>query len=291
MNAKYIFEAESGTNSCNKCQSFNGREFSSFQDAPRLPLHPNCQCTLERVEEENKEEHFDIKESVSSRYANPKDTLTIKKRLVDMGLYKVPEYGLTEYPDTQMFESLQKLQEMNGIYPNGEVRPGDKTYQLLKEGESYSVQLVFDGQKLSWYENGELKKSWKAQSGRDEFQSGNQTHIKNKGPIPEGKWFVNQVEHQNFYKSDDIVENFFAGLVGKGAWPNLMSAWGTDRIWLKPATQTDTKDRTGLTIHGGWNYGSAGCIDLAQNMDDFIQNFKKYGKDIQLIVHYPKESW
>ena len=41
-----------------------------------------------------------------------------------------------------------------------------------------------------------------------------------------------------------------------------MPAWGVRRIWLEPDSKTNTYSRKGFTIHGGWNKGSAGCIDI-----------------------------
>ena len=57
------------------------------------------------------------------------------------------------------------------------------------------------------------------------------------------------------------------------------------------ATGTDNKDRTGLSIHGGKEYGSGGCIDLTDKMDDFTDKFKRYGQDMILNVKYDKDCW
>ena len=36
--------------------------------------------------------------------------------------------------------------------------------------------------------------------------------------------------------------------------------------------------------------GSDGCIDIPWQMDDFIDEFKRYSKDMIVKVQYPKSS-
>lgn len=76
--------------------------------------------------------------------------------------------------------------------------------------------------------------------------------------------------------------------LGGGKWRGGKDSWGNNRIWLEPAQGTDNKDRTGLSIHGGKEYGSGGCIDLTDKMDDFTDKFKKYGHDMILNVNMIK---
>lgn len=51
--------------------------------------------------------------------------------------------------------------------------------------------------------------------------------------------------------------------------------------------KTDAKGREKLSIHGGHDLGSAGCIDLVGGMDNFISYFESHEEDIELIVKYP----
>lgn len=46
-------------------------------------------------------------------------------------------------------------------------------------------------------------------------------------------------------------------------------AWGRYRFWLKPDVGTQTFGRDNFSIHGESTPGSAGCIDLTSEMDDF----------------------
>ncbi|OJT23973.1 hypothetical protein BO221_16965 [Archangium sp. Cb G35] len=74
--------------------------------------------------------------------------------------------------------------------------------------------------------------------------------------------------------------------MGRGGWPGGESSWGKHRIWLKPKSGTKTYGRSGFSIHGGDNPGSAGCIDLVGQMPNFVKMFRAYGKDMDLTVKY-----
>lgn len=43
-----------------------------------------------------------------------------------------------------------------------------------------------------------------------------------------------------------------------------------------------------MYIHGGAVPGSAGCIDLTGNMEDFYRDYLNYNGDLSLTVKYPK---
>ena len=77
-------------------------------------------------------------------------------------------------------------------------------------------------------------------------------------------------------------------LLGKywGQWSGGISSWGENRIWLEPETGTNTRDRSNFSIHGGSVPGSAGCIDLTNEIPDFIAWFIVYGEDLMLRVSY-----
>ena len=130
-------------------------------------------------------------------------------------------------------------------------------------------------------------------SGKPDYQCKEYDTVKNRGPIPEGKWLVRQSQHQNFYKDQSKFDQFKSehgfGIMGK--WRGRKDSWGNNRIWLEPARGTDNKDRTHLSIHGGKEYGSKGCIDLTDKMDEFTDKLKKYGHDMLLNVKYDKDFW
>jgi len=99
---------------------------------------------------------------------------------------------------------------------------------------------------------------------------------RNEGPIPAGRYWITPSE---------IWE---AGLIG---WLlGRTSGWGNFRISIHPYPTTDTFGRGGFFIHGGDEPGSAGCIDLTDKMDKFIQDLRAGVREsschIPLTVEY-----
>lgn len=68
----------------------------------------------------------------------------------------------------------------------------------------------------------------------------------------------------------------------RGAFYGGSYAWGTIRIPIQPKTitLTDSKGNTitrkNFFIHGGAEAGSAGCIDLWKNNNEFFRVFLEY---------------
>ncbi len=150
-----------------------------------------------------------------------------------------------------------------------------------KPGET----LTFNGKYLIWLgQQNDKKYEWRAISGKSGYQSGKHQKLADKGPIPEGTWLVKQNQSQAI--GDRAWYEVIAAELGRTAWPGGESAWGKHRIWLEPADDTNTHSRTGFSIHGGDDPGSAGCIDLTKNMQDFISKFIRYGHDMILKVKY-----
>ena len=149
------------------------------------------------------------------------------------------------------------------------------------------MYLIFNGRELSLHRNGEKIKSWPAMSGHPEYQCDNYQDVFNKGPLPEGEWLVKQSNIQN-YSNYSFIQKTIHSTIGN--WKGGSASWGKDRIWIESTNRTNTKNRNGFSIHGGKEFGSAGCIDLANSMDDFLNEFRSYGKDIIIKVKYPKNS-
>ena len=164
--------------------------------------------------------------------------------------------------------------------------------------QNNNAYLDFNGKELRWHQNNKVTNSWKAMSGQPDYQCKEFTNVPNKGPIPEGQWIVKQSNLQNFddLSLKDKAKSYIGSItklfgVPAGSWPGAQASWGNSRVWLEPAQETNTLGRTDLSIHGGWNYGSAGCIDLAPNMDDFKRMFQNHGNDMRLNVKYDKNCW
>lgn len=76
------------------------------------------------------------------------------------------------------------------------------------------------------------------------------------GPIPEGIYWINPSE------------------MWTNSWHKIAprASWGNHRITIHPFTTTETYGRGGFFIHGGDIPGSAGCIDLTDDMDRFTDD-------------------
>ncbi|MCA1440323.1 DUF2778 domain-containing protein [Ensifer sp. IC4062] len=149
------------------------------------------------------------------------------------------------------------------------------------------MMLHFDGHNLSATENGRNSGSWPAVSGRKGYQRPEYQADQGNGPIPEGKYSVGELQHISL--ADEILGAAnFVGLKA-GGWPGSRVAWGNTRAWLTPKSDIDPKNahRSGFSIHGGWLPGSAGCIDLTDQMDRFADYYDKTGQSADLVVAYP----
>ena len=116
-----------------------------------------------------------------------------------------------------------------------------------------------------------------------------------KGPIPEGKYILKK-DHFNHARDmqwwellahmEPTASTILGGLKWS-SWPGGRAAWGMHRIWVHPAAGNDLQGRRGFSIHGGTSPGSAGCIDLTDQMKSFMGHFLVYGQDLELTVKYP----
>jgi|GEM_PF-3669094 len=199
-------------------------------------------------------------------------------------------------------------------YPNGE----GKTIWRDSKDESYTdddcvewhnigEELLFFGSKnLIYYtqsenEDGSLVLEthvYSADSGKplkdDTFDySKERQAIVGRGPVPEGEYSIKPNEIQNWNDLNRSQQT--KALVGRGQWPGGTRSWGEHRVWVNPYEITVVNPatgervvRTGITIHGGEERGSAGCIDLCTDHKRFFQKLKKSNQlSIKLIVRYP----
>ncbi len=49
----YVWHSENGENTCDECKALDGKVFESSEEVPNRP-HPNCRCTVEILEGDNK---------------------------------------------------------------------------------------------------------------------------------------------------------------------------------------------------------------------------------------------
>ena len=139
------------------------------------------------------------------------------------------------------------------------------------------LTMSFDGQVLTLG-----AQSWTAVSGTRDSGAGFDYSVESqraadKGPIPEGAYWIDPGELV------DLRKKWFYSLFYE-------SGWGTHRITLHPYPQTKTYGRGGFFLHGGSTPGSIGCIDLTSQMEDLskaLSNVPK-GQVVRLLVAYPR---
>lgn len=76
------------------------------------------------------------------------------------------------------------------------------------------------------------------------------------------------INNIQYYKNLSELDKKIAPL-GRGKWPGGTDAWGYARVDLSPIS-VKIANRTGLTIHGGKESDSAGCVDLTSYELDFL---------------------
>ena len=131
------------------------------------------------------------------------------------------------------------------------------------------ASLLFDGSDLILFagsaSSGAITKSWTARSGQKtafKFEySGPHQLIPDFGPIPEGAYWIQPAQMEQV-----VVES---------------DSWGETRIIIHPRTFTKTFGRGGFFIHGGRQFGSAGCIDLADGMVDFTKAMELFSDPVR----------
>ena len=149
--------------------------------------------------------------------------------------------------------------------------------------------LQFDGTQLTLQENGQPMMSWPAVSGRPGTQGPEHQSYRDYGPLPQGNYQAKVSEMQRY--EDVGFADRAAGIAGYGPWPHGTPAWGNYRFWLTPKSDTKTLGRDNFSIHGGMFPGSAGCIDLTSEMDDFADLMQALGQDeVDVQVEYGWEG-
>lgn len=81
--------------------------------------------------------------------------------------------------------------------------------------------------------------------------------------------------------------NGITSIFGKktGGWPGGSYSWGPMRLWIPGSNY----GRSGFSIHGGLDKGSAGCIDCLRQVVPFLirlQNYSNGANNVPLIVDY-----
>lgn len=150
------------------------------------------------------------------------------------------------------------------------------------------ASLLFDGEKLFWLQSNN-NREWPAYSGRDEMWKNKRFSVEDQkkvglGPLPEGCYSVPRLEYQTL--QTDSLPYALWQWGGQGKFAGGQKSWGRERVWVHPEPGTESYGRKYFSIHGGYEPGSAGCIDLVGKIEEFMELFLEYGKDMRLEVRY-----
>ena len=63
---------------------------------------------------------------------DPEDILAAKTALLNLGLYELPDWGLSGVPDRALFEAIRSFQKSNGLQVDGVMKPGGESEVALK---------------------------------------------------------------------------------------------------------------------------------------------------------------
>lgn len=93
--AKYIYHSEKTKTTCNECSKHDGKIYYDIKDIPQLPIHPNCKCWIETVEDKTDKIECDCKDRMEVLKTNLLNTLenaanmqkSIKSELLECAIY------------------------------------------------------------------------------------------------------------------------------------------------------------------------------------------------------------
>ena len=180
----------------------------------------------------------------------------------------------------------------------------EEDFKELPKAIQRNSYLVFQGDRLKWMANGEVVKSWRATSGQLDLLPG-VDYIQalkrlvqgksNFGPTPEGIYRIPNAWQTGIKKTDpgliDKVKYIYLSikkmLGSEKAKIQLKNttkfkdkdsvmadiAWGDYRVHImktKNSILANKYKRRGFFLHGGGLEGSSGCIDLGDNLKNFV---------------------
>ena len=75
---------------------------------------------------------FRLKNTIGRTYSvDPDDVLNTKLALVDLGHMRIPDYGLTPYPDNRLFDGIRSYQRRNNLRDDSVMEPDGPTLHRL----------------------------------------------------------------------------------------------------------------------------------------------------------------
>ena len=262
MNRKIRYIAEKGEKTCNACQINDGRVFDiDDPDLPQLPKHPNCRCKYVL--------HNTCGKDVSQYVEQYRICQMLRK------IHGFPE-GTAKNLSEQIIRARnanKKIREQKlFLLFNGRYLMSSDGKLILDavSGKPVSEHIIINQAKVSGIVSETVKRKFDYSFARQ--------GEKNIGGIPEGLYYIEAKEKRS------AVTSPWSHIIKSAGWGNY--SWS-----LHPDKDTNTRKRGGFFIHGGSNFGSAGCIDL-QKKDSAFQKYFSSIKlpSIYVYVNYDKRT-
>ncbi len=160
----------------------------------------------------------------------------------------------------------------------------DKDGNKVMEMQQGIVELLtFNGYELSWLQADGGKRSWTARSGELDENGNTQPNLqltRDRGPIPEGTYQVDPKNTLSILNPSNVID-FIVWIIKSPSW----GSYNTPILSLD-GSKNYANNRNSAYIHGGFYYGSAGCIDLANNDSNFFSYLQSHNKRMILKVNY-----
>ena len=254
---KVLYVADSGENTCQDCLDNDGRIFDiDDPELPQLPIHPHCRCKYVSVEEpyedvsEDVERHRIVKNLEAASDLDEEKAESLAEQIID---------ARRENPKLRE-QNLFLL--FNGRYlmsSDGKLLLDAVSGQPVSEKTTVTRATILGGYETI---DREFDYSYSRQGER------------NIGGIPQGLYHIEAEEKRSAQTSP---------------WSHIAksSGWGNYSWSLHPDKDTDIRGRSNFFIHGGTDFGSAGCIDLQKN--DAV--FEKYFTTTELPSIYVYVSY
>lgn len=196
---------------------------------------------------------------------------------------------------TQSWIVIQAVDRESIVEPSAGVSSSSEAEEFRRRLRAFEQRmhpkydLRFDGRRLTLRENDRTIADWAAVSGRPGRQDPQYQSLRDQGPLPQGEYRFRVSEMQRF-EDLDAVDKVIGG-IGLGPWRGGTNAWGRRRFWLTPSANSEMFGRDGFSIHGGKDPGSAGCIDLTDEMDEFAELMSALGQDeVAVKVEYGSDG-
>ena len=117
---KYVYHAEQTNSTCENCKKHNKEVYYDIKDIPKLPIHPNCKCWIETIEEKDNNKKCDCKE---------------RFEILENNLYAVFKNSkrMSENIQKNIIDIEENIQQTDNIKNIGNIKLKNELHFLLNE--------------------------------------------------------------------------------------------------------------------------------------------------------------